>query len=144
MTILFKHVLFLKVLHSRDSSIGIAMGYGLDRRGSIPDSGKRFFSTPQHPGWLWGPPSLLYNGYWHSFPRSKGRDVKLTTQLDLEPGSRMVELYFHSPIHLNGVVYLFKVLYFVISIKQSNICMKMQVGEIQDECSHRLTASGHS
>jgi hypothetical protein len=33
------------------------MGYGLD------DRGKRFFSTPQCPDWLWGPPSLISIGY---------------------------------------------------------------------------------
>jgi hypothetical protein len=96
--LLFKHVLFLKVLHR----VGIAMGYGLDSQGSVSDSGKRFFSTPQHLGWLWGPPSLLYNGYWGLFPRSKGWNVKLATQLHLEPRSRIVELYFHSLIHING------------------------------------------
>jgi hypothetical protein len=41
---------------SMDSSVGIAMGYGLDSKGSIPDGGKRFFSTPQRPGRLWNPP----------------------------------------------------------------------------------------
>jgi hypothetical protein len=31
---------------SRDSSVGIATGYGLDGRGSIPGKGKKFFSSP--------------------------------------------------------------------------------------------------
>jgi hypothetical protein len=36
--------------------------YGLDDPSSI--LGKTgFFSTPQHPGRLWGPPNLLSNGY---------------------------------------------------------------------------------
>jgi hypothetical protein len=48
----------------RDSLVSITMGYGLDGWGSIPGRAKRFFSTPQHPDQLWGPPSLLLNGYW--------------------------------------------------------------------------------
>jgi hypothetical protein len=51
------------VLVSQNSSVGVATGYGLDGRGSIPRSGKRFFSSPQRPDWLWGSPSLLSNGY---------------------------------------------------------------------------------
>jgi hypothetical protein len=38
-------------------------------RGSIPGRGKRFFLYPLCPDRLWGPPSLLYNGYRGSFPR---------------------------------------------------------------------------
>jgi hypothetical protein len=37
-------------IKSRDISVGIAMVYGLDSRGSSPGRGKRFFSTPQHMG----------------------------------------------------------------------------------------------
>jgi hypothetical protein len=36
------------------SSVRIAMGWGLDGRGSIPDRGKKFFATPQRPDRLWG------------------------------------------------------------------------------------------
>jgi hypothetical protein len=57
--------------------VGIAIGYGLDGPGSIPDRGKRFFFSTQHPDRLWCPPSLLSNGYWGLFPRG----VKLTTHL---------------------------------------------------------------
>jgi hypothetical protein len=56
---------------SRNGSVGIAMGYGLDRRSSIPGRGKIFFSIPQRPEWLWGPPGLLSNGHRGSFYGNK-------------------------------------------------------------------------
>jgi hypothetical protein len=34
---------------NQDNSVGIATGYGLDDRGSIPERGKRYFSTPHRP-----------------------------------------------------------------------------------------------
>ena len=42
-----------------------------------PGRGKRFFSFTNCPDWLWGPPILLFSGYWGSFLRVKGsgRDV---------------------------------------------------------------------
>jgi hypothetical protein len=49
---------------SLDSSIVIAMGYGLDSRGLIPDWSKILFCTPKSPDRLWRPPNLLYSGYW--------------------------------------------------------------------------------
>jgi len=53
-------------------------------QGSIPGRGKRFFSSPTRPDWLWGPPSLLFNGYrWWG-----GHGMKLATHLQLLPGLR--------------------------------------------------------
>jgi hypothetical protein len=52
-------------MRSRDSAVGIATGYGLDDRGfgvRVP-VGSTIFSSARHPDRLWGPPSLLYNGY---------------------------------------------------------------------------------
>jgi hypothetical protein len=56
-------------LVSRDSSVDIATGYGLDGRGSIPGKSKIFVSTPQRLDRLWDPPSFLINGYRGLFPR---------------------------------------------------------------------------
>jgi hypothetical protein len=59
---------------SHDSSVGIALGYGLEDWGSkssIPRGGWEYFSSPQGPERLWGPPSLLSNGYQGSFPVGK-------------------------------------------------------------------------
>jgi hypothetical protein len=48
---------------SQDSSVGIAIDYGMESHGLIPGSFKRFISTLEHPDRFWGSPSLLYNGY---------------------------------------------------------------------------------
>jgi hypothetical protein len=54
---------------SQDSAVGIATGYGLDDQGvgvEVP-MGARIFTPPYGPDWLWGPLSLLSNGYWGLF-----------------------------------------------------------------------------
>ena len=78
----------------RGSSVGIATHCGLEVRGSNPGGGQLLCTCPDQP---WGPPSLLYNGYWvlpgvkqpghgidHPFPSST--EVK-----------ERVELYVYSP-----------------------------------------------
>jgi hypothetical protein len=78
--------------NAADGSVGIAMGYGLEGPGSIPESA-RFFSSPKRPYRILGPPSLVFNGYRGRFPRgSRSRSVKLFTHLHLMPRSRIVEL----------------------------------------------------
>ena len=68
--------IILPCMVGRDSSVGIATGYGLDGPG-IESWWGEIFRTP--PDWLWGPPSLLYNGY-RLFPGVKyGQGVLLTT-----------------------------------------------------------------
>jgi hypothetical protein len=57
---------------------------------SIPGRGWEFFSSPPCPEQLWGPPSLLSNGYQGFFPLGQSsQGVKLTTHLHLVPRSQM-------------------------------------------------------
>jgi hypothetical protein len=66
---------FLVVIMHLDepgSSVSIVSGLGLDDRVievRSPAETKGFFVQPLSPDRLWGPPSLLYNGYRRSFPR---------------------------------------------------------------------------
>jgi hypothetical protein len=67
-THVFKMTSLVFHIVSRDISVSIATGYGLEGPVSIPGSA-RFFSSPQHPDRLWSPSSLLTNGYRGLFPR---------------------------------------------------------------------------
>jgi hypothetical protein len=70
-------------------------GYGLDGPGSNPGGGKIFCTCPDRP---WGPPSLLYNGYW-VFPRGKewpGRDADLSPPSSVV-GHEIIALYLYTP-----------------------------------------------
>jgi hypothetical protein len=65
--------LLLLLFRSRDSSVVIATGYGLDDRWvglRIPVRAK-FLSSPPRPDRFSGPPSLLSNGHRVLFPGSK-------------------------------------------------------------------------
>jgi hypothetical protein len=56
---------------SRDSSVIIALGYGLDDQGSkvrFPAGGWKCFPSPPRPERLWSPLSLLSNVYKGLFP----------------------------------------------------------------------------
>jgi hypothetical protein len=48
---------------SRDSSVGIATGYGLDDQGGVAGApvpvGLKMFTSPYRPDRLWGPPNPL-------------------------------------------------------------------------------------
>jgi 8-oxo-dGTP pyrophosphatase MutT (NUDIX family) len=56
-------------VYGSGSSVGIATGDGLDGPGIESRWGEIFRTWPDRP---WGPPSLLYNGYW-VFPGGKVR-----------------------------------------------------------------------
>jgi hypothetical protein len=61
----------------RDSLVGIATGYGLEgtRAGVRVDIVSRISSSPLRPDRIWGPTSLLFNGYKGIyFPRIKWPD----------------------------------------------------------------------
>jgi hypothetical protein len=93
---------------SRDSSVGIALGYMLDDRGSIPGRDREFFSSPPRPDRLWGPPGLLSNGYEGEGVLSSG--VKRPgREADHSPSSNAEvknagSYTSTSPIHVHGMV----------------------------------------
>jgi hypothetical protein len=60
----------LKKLQEPGELSGIALGYRLDDWGFKSQKGLGIFSSPLCPDQLWGPPSLLFNGYQGLFPRS--------------------------------------------------------------------------
>jgi hypothetical protein len=62
-----KNLLYLRVCLGAGYSVSIVTDYGLDGPGIESRWGEIFRTRPDQP---WGPPSLLYNGYW-VFPRAK-------------------------------------------------------------------------
>jgi hypothetical protein len=68
--VIIKKLELINAKESRDISVGIAMGYGLDCRASIPCRSK-FFSSPQRPDRLWRPHTFLSNSIGGSFPGGK-------------------------------------------------------------------------
>jgi hypothetical protein len=76
-------------------SVGIVTCYGLDSPGSNPGGGALFCT---HPDRLSGPPSLLDNGHWVSFPGVQwpGRGVNHPPTSSAKVKER-VQLYLHSP-----------------------------------------------
>jgi hypothetical protein len=76
-------------------------------RGSNPDRGK-IFSSPKRPVWLWGPPSLLVNGYWGYFPGGGGGEKRRGHEFNhqLHPSSAEVNEWRYTstpPIRVYGV-----------------------------------------
>jgi hypothetical protein len=64
--------IYIYISHNRVTAVGIATGYGLDDNGVgiwVPVE-VRIFTSPR-PDWLWGPASLLFNGYGGPFPAGK-------------------------------------------------------------------------
>jgi hypothetical protein len=97
-----------RFMANRDSAVGIGTGYGLDGRrfGVRVPVGPRFFSFPRRPDRLWGPPSLLSNGYQGQFLRGKAAGAWSWPLTCIYcRGQECVDLYNHSPIPLHGVVF---------------------------------------
>ena len=61
------YYVYTYVYNGLGSVVGIATAYGLDGPGIKSRWGEIFRTSPDRP---WGPPSLLYNGYW-VFPGGK-------------------------------------------------------------------------
>jgi hypothetical protein len=84
------------------SSVGIAMIYGLDGRGSIPGREKRFFFTASGPApGLTHSPVQCVPGAFPPWVKRPGREAD---HLHLVPMSRMVEFCLHSSTDLHGTV----------------------------------------
>jgi hypothetical protein len=76
---------------SRDSSVGIVTGYGMDDRGvgvRVP-VGSRIVPSPRRPDRFWGPPSLLFNGHGRLSPWIKRPGRETDNSLQLVPKSRI-------------------------------------------------------
>ena len=67
------------------SVVGIATGYGVDGSGIESRWGQIFRTCLDRP---WGPPRLLYNGYWLFAGVKSGRGVTLAPHTLLVPWSR--------------------------------------------------------
>jgi hypothetical protein len=61
--------------------------------------GKWFFSSPNHPDWLWSLPSFLFNWYQCFFLEVKHRDMMLITHLYLMMRLRMTGVLPLLPPH---------------------------------------------
>jgi hypothetical protein len=83
--------------------VGIATGYGLDdqRVGVRVPVGARIFSSPCYSDRLWGPPSLLLNGY-RVVKRSKREaEHSPTTRAEV----KKTWIYTSNALRLHGVVF---------------------------------------
>jgi hypothetical protein len=81
-----------------------ATSYGLDGGGSIPGKNKGFLSSAHYPDQIRCPLTSIQWVSWAPSLDESGRGVKLTTRLQLMPRSRMVKLFFHSPVSLHFLV----------------------------------------
>jgi hypothetical protein len=90
---------FISLYVGQDSSVGIvAHSMGWTVQGLIPGGGEIFRTCPDQP---WGPPNLLYNGYWVSSGGNRpGCGVDHLSPSSAEVKKR-VELYIYYPFGLS-------------------------------------------
>jgi hypothetical protein len=91
-----------RVTRETGSSVNTVSGYGLHDLATgfrFPAEAKGIFLDPLCPDRLWGPISLLYNGYrWVPSPGVKrSRGVTLTIHPHLVPRYRTIRSYISSP-----------------------------------------------
>jgi hypothetical protein len=90
---------------SQDSSVGIVTGYGLDGQDLIPSRGTFFlFSIASRPALGLTQPPIQWVPRTIS-PGKSDLGVKLTTHPHLVLRARIVKLYLHSLICLNGIAF---------------------------------------
>jgi hypothetical protein len=103
-------IIYVRVRTSWDSNVVIATGYRLDGWGSIPGRGMRFFSPSQCSDRLWGPPSLLSNGYNRILSPGLKRPVRETDRDYFTIFSFTLSCGIHNYVATAGyLIYLFRV-----------------------------------
>jgi hypothetical protein len=92
---------------SRDNTVGIATGYGMEDRGVgvRVTVGSRIFSSRRRPDRIWGLASLLSNGYWEFLPRGNVAGAwSWPFTSNYCHVQENVDLYIHAPIRLHSTV----------------------------------------
>jgi hypothetical protein len=94
---------------SRDSSVGIATGCGMEDRGvGVRDMvGSRMLPSPCRPHRLWDPSNPISNGYGGALSpgvKRQGLEVVHSPPTSAEVKNLSIYLYIHSPMRLHGVV----------------------------------------
>jgi hypothetical protein len=81
---------FCRFLELEWSSVDSNQAAGFASRGLIPSKSKEYLCFSNHPGRMWGPPTLFLNGFQMLFPRGlSSRVAKLIAHLHLVPSLRM-------------------------------------------------------